>query len=61
MDFNKYRSGMYGFIKLSKNLDSSYSGVPIIDTTGLKGTLALCTFAIPYSFPGLLLDGINFA
>ena len=45
----------------SKNLASWYSGVPIIDTTGLRGLLSLCTFTKPYILPGLLPEGVNFS
>ena len=40
-----YVCEMYGLIKKSRNLANWYSGVPIIDTTYLKGLSRLCIFA----------------
>ena len=54
VDFNKYVCGMCGFIKLSRYLANVCSGVPTIDTIGLKGVLSLWTLAKPCSLPGLL-------
>ena len=44
----------------SKNSASWYSGVPIIDTTGLTRLLSSCIFTKPYILPGLLPEGVNF-
>ena len=53
-------SGMWGFIKSSRNFACLYSGVPTIDMTGLSGTSDLCTLAIPHNLPGLLPLGISY-
>ena len=54
-----YEFGTCGLIIESKNFAHLYSGVFIIDTTGLAGLSFLCTLIKPYSLPETLPVGIK--